>query len=162
MQQKGGHRDHDGPSYHSNDSDSVLTTAPQIMTFRRLPSRDTASATAYLLAWAATLLDQFGGLPVVGDLAGIAMLVFLILEFPRQRQFAKILFLALTGIGLIPGSSSPPIPSPSSCPPGAEAPLTVPSSSPCPLSATPPRPANWSAAAAATSSPSHPAVAMPR
>jgi hypothetical protein len=68
---------------------------------RRLPSRDTASAAAYLLAWAATLLDQFGRLPVAGDLAGIAMLVFLILEFPRQRRFAKILFLALTGIGLV-------------------------------------------------------------
>ena len=66
-----------------------------------LPTRNTASATAYLLAWAATLLDQFGHLPVAGDLAGIAMLVFLILEFPRQRRYAQILFLALTGIGLI-------------------------------------------------------------
>jgi len=65
------------------------------------PSRDTASAAAYLLAWAGTLLDQFGRLPVAGDLAGIAMLVFLVLEFPRQRQFAKILFLALTAIGMI-------------------------------------------------------------
>jgi hypothetical protein len=64
-------------------------------------SRDTASATAYLLAWAATLVDQFGRLPVVGDLGGVAMLVFLVLEFPRQRQFAKILFLALTAIGMI-------------------------------------------------------------
>jgi hypothetical protein len=65
------------------------------------PTRDTISATAYVLAWAATLLDQFAGLPVAGDLAGLAMLVFLILEFPRQRRFAKILFLALTGIGLM-------------------------------------------------------------
>ena len=63
-------------------------------------SRDTFSATAYLLAWAATLLDQFGRLPAAGDLAGIAILVFLILEFPRQRRYAQILFLALTGIGL--------------------------------------------------------------
>ncbi len=37
----------------------------------------------------------------MGDLAGIAMLVFLILEFPRQRRYARVLFLALTGIGLI-------------------------------------------------------------
>ncbi|HEY0181224.1 MAG TPA: hypothetical protein VGC09_00315, partial [Rhodopila sp.] len=65
-----------------------------------VPSRDTLSAAAYLLAWAATLLDQFGGLPLVGDLGGIAMLVFLILEFPRQRRYAQILFLELTGIGL--------------------------------------------------------------
>jgi hypothetical protein len=65
------------------------------------PSRDTLSATAYLLAWVATLFDQFGNLPIAGDLAGMAMLVFLILEFPRQRRYAQILFLALTGIGLI-------------------------------------------------------------
>ncbi|MDR3530101.1 MAG: hypothetical protein P4L90_06065 [Rhodopila sp.] len=65
------------------------------------PSRGAVSATAYLLVWAATLLDQFGHLPVAGDLAGIAMLVFLILEFTRQRRYAQILFLALTGIGLI-------------------------------------------------------------
>lgn len=65
------------------------------------PSRDTASAAAYLFAWAATLLDQFGGLPLAGDLAGIAMLLFLILEFPRQRRYAQILFMALTGIGLV-------------------------------------------------------------
>jgi hypothetical protein len=64
-------------------------------------SRDTASATAYVLAWAATLLDQFGRLPMAGDAAGIAILAFLILEFPRQRRYAQVLFLALTGIGLI-------------------------------------------------------------
>jgi hypothetical protein len=63
-------------------------------------SRDTASATAYVFAWAATLLDQFGHLPVAGDAGGIAMVVFLVLEFPRQRRYAKILFLALTAIGL--------------------------------------------------------------
>lgn len=63
-------------------------------------SRDTASATAYLFAWAATLVDQFGHLPAAGDLAGVAMLIFLVLEFPRQRRYAQILFLALTGIGL--------------------------------------------------------------
>jgi hypothetical protein len=87
VQQKGGHRDHDGPSY--RNSNGSPATAHAIMTFRYLPSRDTASATAYVLAWAATLLDQFGRLPTAGDLAGIAMVVFLILEFPRQRQFAK-------------------------------------------------------------------------
>jgi hypothetical protein len=64
-------------------------------------TRDRLSASAYLLAWAATLLDQFARLPLAGDIGGIATLIFLILEFPRQRRFAKILFLALTGIGLI-------------------------------------------------------------
>jgi hypothetical protein len=57
-------------------------------------------ASAYVLAWAATLLDQFGKLPAAGDLAGIAMLVFLVVEFPRQRRYAQVLFLALLGIGL--------------------------------------------------------------
>ena len=65
------------------------------------PSRDTLSASAYVFAWGATLLDQFGHLPFAGDMAGIAILVFLILEFPRQRRYAQVLFLALTGIGLI-------------------------------------------------------------
>lgn len=62
--------------------------------------RGPLSATIYLLAWAATLIDQFGHLPVAGDAAGIAILVFLILEFPHQRRYAQILFLSLTGIGL--------------------------------------------------------------
>lgn len=65
------------------------------------PSRDTLGAGAYVFAWGATLLDQFGHLPFAGDMAGIAILVFLILEFPRQRRYAQVLFLALTGIGLI-------------------------------------------------------------
>ncbi len=66
-----------------------------------IPSRDTLSASAYVFVWAATLADQFGHLPFAGDLAGMAILVFLILEFPRQRRYAQVLFLALTGIGLI-------------------------------------------------------------
>lgn len=95
------------PPCHDNDHTDFssirarIGAADRIMRPWRLPSRDTASATAYLLAWAATLLDQFGRLPVAGDLGGIAMLIFLILEFPRQRRYAQILFLALTGIGLI-------------------------------------------------------------
>ena len=74
-------------------------------------TRDTAAAAAYLFAWAATLLDQFGHIPIAGDLAGIAILVFLVLEFPRQRRYAKILFLALTAIGMVGVVTSPePIP----------------------------------------------------
>ncbi len=61
---------------------------------------DRISAAAYVLAWAATLVDQFGGLPFAGDIGGIAMLIFLVLEFPRQRRYAQVLFLALTGVGL--------------------------------------------------------------
>jgi hypothetical protein len=65
-----------------------------------VPSRDTFSASAYVFAWAATLLDQFGHYPGAGDAAGLAMLVFLLLEFPRQRGYAQVLFLSLTAIGL--------------------------------------------------------------
>jgi hypothetical protein len=61
----------------------------------------TVSATAYVLAWAATLLDQFGGVRTAGYAAGVAMLAVLVLEFPRQRRYAQILFLALTGIGML-------------------------------------------------------------
>jgi hypothetical protein len=59
------------------------------------------SSWLYLGAWAAALIDQFGGLRLVGDVAGLAMLSFLLLEFPRQRPYAKVLFLALFGIGMI-------------------------------------------------------------
>ncbi len=58
------------------------------------------SASCYIFAWAATLLDQFAGLPVVGDAAGLAILVFLLREFPRQRRYAQVLFLAMAGIGM--------------------------------------------------------------
>jgi hypothetical protein len=58
------------------------------------------SAWAYVFAWAATPADQFLGLPWAGDAAGMAMLLFLLLQFPRQRRYAQVLFLALTAIGL--------------------------------------------------------------
>ncbi len=58
------------------------------------------SACCYIFAWAATLLDQFAGLPVVGDAAGLAILVFLVREFPRQRRYAQVLFLVMAGIGM--------------------------------------------------------------
>ena len=59
------------------------------------------SATAYLLAWIATLLDQFAGIQTAGTVDGLAILVFLILEFPNQRRYAQILLLALTAVGLV-------------------------------------------------------------
>jgi len=54
----------------------------------------------YIGAWAATLLDQFGGLPALGDAAGLALLAFLLIQFPRQRRYAQVLFLAMAGIGM--------------------------------------------------------------
>jgi hypothetical protein len=45
-------------------------------------------------------LDQFLRVPLAGNAAGLAMLLFLLLQFPQQRRYAQILFLALTAIGL--------------------------------------------------------------
>ncbi len=59
------------------------------------------SACCYIFAWAATLLDQFGGMPVAGDAAGFAILFFLVREFPRQRRYAQVLFIAMVGSGLV-------------------------------------------------------------
>ena len=58
------------------------------------------SACCYIFAWAATLLDQVAGLPVLGDAAGLAILIFLVREFPHQRRYAQVLFLAMTGVGM--------------------------------------------------------------
>ena len=74
---------------------------PRTARWTRSLTRDSLSASAYCFAWAATLLDQFGHWPIAGDAAGVAILAFLLLEFPRQRRYAQILFLALTGIGLV-------------------------------------------------------------
>ena len=59
------------------------------------------SAWCYVLAWAASLFGQVVGVPASGGLAGLAMLIFLIVEFPRQRRYAQVLFLVLSAIGLI-------------------------------------------------------------
>ena len=45
---------------------------------------------------------------VWGKSAGIAMLLFLLLEFPNQRRYAQVLFLALVAIGML-GVVAPPI-----------------------------------------------------
>lgn len=66
-----------------------------------LPSRLSPSAWCYSFAWAATLVDQILHLPFCGEAAGLAMLFFLLLEFPNQRRYAQILFLALVGIGML-------------------------------------------------------------
>jgi len=65
------------------------------------------SAVCYILAWAGTLLDQFAGLPVLGAAAGVAVLVFLVREFPRQRRYAQVLFLTMTAVGMAGVVASP-------------------------------------------------------
>ena len=57
------------------------------------------SSWLYIFLWAATLLDQFAGLPVAGHAAGIALLAFLLREFPRQRRYAQVFFLAMAVLG---------------------------------------------------------------
>jgi hypothetical protein len=59
------------------------------------------SAWCYVLAWAATLIDQLLHLPLAGDVGGIAILAFLLLEFRNQRRFAQMLFIALFAIGMV-------------------------------------------------------------
>lgn len=59
------------------------------------------SAWLYVFVWAAILVDQFLHQPLAGDAAGMAMLVFLLLEFPRQRRYAQLLFLALCAVGML-------------------------------------------------------------
>jgi hypothetical protein len=65
------------------------------------------SAVCYILAWAGTLLDQFGGQPILGDAAGLTILAFLLREFPRQRRYAQVLFLAMTAVGMAGVVASP-------------------------------------------------------
>ncbi len=59
-----------------------------------------ASAPLYLFAWAAALIDQFAGMAVLGDAGGIAILLFLLIEFRRQRAYARAVFLGLVALGL--------------------------------------------------------------
>jgi hypothetical protein len=59
------------------------------------------SAWCYVIAWTATLSDQLLHVPHAGDLGGVAILLFLLLEFPKQRRYAQVLFLALFAIGMV-------------------------------------------------------------
>lgn len=59
------------------------------------------SAWCYSFVWAATLADQLLRIPLLGDAAGMAMLLFLLLEFGNQRRYAQVLFVALVGIGML-------------------------------------------------------------
>ena len=59
------------------------------------------SAWCFVLAWAATLADQLLHLPSAGDVGGMAILLFLLLEFRNQRRYAQVLFIALFAIGMV-------------------------------------------------------------
>jgi hypothetical protein len=59
------------------------------------------STWCYVLAWAATLAAQLLHLPYAGQLAGLAILLFLLAEFRNQHRYAQALFVALVAIGMI-------------------------------------------------------------
>jgi hypothetical protein len=69
---------------------------PAIRFFRASPS-----AWYYTFVWVATLADQLLRAPLLGDAAGMAMLLFLLLEFRNQRRYAQVLFVALVTIGML-------------------------------------------------------------
>ncbi len=55
----------------------------------------------YIFAWAGTLADQLFGWHLAGLAAGVAIIVFLLLEFPRQRPAVRVLFVAMAVVGLL-------------------------------------------------------------
>ncbi len=55
----------------------------------------------FLLAWSATLADQLAHMRGAGVVAGVAVVIFLALEFPHQRRPIKVVGLALAGVGLV-------------------------------------------------------------
>ena len=63
----------------------------------------------FLLAWAATLADQLGGLRAAGSVAGVAIALFLALEFSRQRRAIRVvsLVLVLGGLAAVAVSADP-------------------------------------------------------
>ena len=63
--------------------------------------RASPSAWCYTFVWIATLADQLLRVPLLGDAAGMAMLLFLLLEFRNQRRYAQVLFVALVAIGML-------------------------------------------------------------
>ncbi len=59
-----------------------------------------SSARCYALAWAGSLVGLLPGLSWVGDIAGLALLGFLLLEFPRQRRYARAVLIGFSAAGL--------------------------------------------------------------
>jgi len=59
------------------------------------------SATLYLIAWAGTLLDQLAGLRLAGQVSGVAIILFLAIEFRRQRPMLQAVLAVLLIGGLV-------------------------------------------------------------
>jgi hypothetical protein len=65
------------------------------------------SAWCYVLAWAATLAAQLFHLPNAGHAAGLAILLFLLIEFHKQWRYAQVLFLGMLAVGMIGVATAP-------------------------------------------------------
>ncbi len=65
------------------------------------------SAWLFLLAWAATLADQLAGWHAAGSVAGVAIVLFLALEFPRQRRAIRVVSMVLVLAGLAAVAMAP-------------------------------------------------------
>ncbi len=59
------------------------------------------SGIVYLIAWAGSLGDLLFHLPGAGLIAGIAIMLFLALEFGRQRPMVKVVLVVLIAAGVI-------------------------------------------------------------
>lgn len=62
--------------------------------------RQGLSAWLYSFVWAATLASQLAGRVALGNAAGLALLAFLLLQFPAQRRYAQVLFVAFFLAGM--------------------------------------------------------------
>ena len=57
------------------------------------------SGVCYALVWLGTLASEIAGLPLAGDAAGLFLLLFLALEWPRQRRYARLVLLGFSAAG---------------------------------------------------------------
>jgi hypothetical protein len=65
-----------------------------------VPSAFPRAGFLYALAWAGVLVATLPGCGGVGDLAGLALLGFLLAEWPRQRRYARVVLAGFTAAGL--------------------------------------------------------------
>jgi hypothetical protein len=54
----------------------------------------------YLTVWAGVLTGALSGWVPAADVAGLALLAFLLVEWPNQRPYARVLFIGLVGAGV--------------------------------------------------------------
>ena len=65
------------------------------------------SGIIYLIAWASTLGDQLFHVPGASAVAGAAIMLFLALEFGRQRRLVRVVLIVLIAAGLVAVAYAP-------------------------------------------------------